>query len=326
MLLDKHPDVNAVFCSVEEIENRSALTQRKEGVPNWYLVHKPEDGRYPESNKGFWDFVHCMPKEDRIFVAVDGLIPESFLELIWDGVMAAVMPETFWFTEAETYRYLRECRSELRYREVYYLTGGWAGCIAMLVRLEQQLTDRWTAWELSSRYEIRRYIQNYILNVLPGDELRMLRERAAFPSLNAELVSLLWKDPDKELEERLFVRGALIYVPESDTWHVQSALRTAMDEFTSAELCEKAIAWYEKEGQIAIRPITRKECELNLYPKDSLYKLTVGKGYARVTNKSVCAQIQQLFSCRLDNMKLPAVYDDNENLLIAEFSKRGDEV
>lgn len=250
MLLDKHPDVNAVFCSVEEIENRSALTQRKEGVPNWYLVHKPEDGRYPESNKGFWDFVHCMPKKDRIFVAVDGLIPESFLELIWDGVMVAVMPETFWFTEAETYRYLRECRSELRYREVYYLTGGWAGCIAMLARLEQQLTDRWTAWELSSRYEIRRYIQNYILNVLPGDELRMLRERAAFPSLNAELVSLLWKDPDKELEERLFVRGALIYVPESDTWHVQPALRTAMDEFTSAELCEKAIAWYEKEGQI----------------------------------------------------------------------------
>lgn len=82
----------------------------------------------------------------------------------------------------------------------------------------------------------------------------------------------------------------------------------------------------EKEGQIAIRPITRKECELNLYPKDSLYKLTVGKGYARVTNKSVCAQIQQLFSCRLDNMKLPAYYDDNENLLIAEFLKRGDEV
>ena len=95
MLLDKHPDVNAVFCSVEEIENGSALTQRKEGAANWYLVRKPEDGRYPESNKGFWDFIHCMPKEDRIFTAVDGLIPESFLELIWDGVMAVVMPETF---------------------------------------------------------------------------------------------------------------------------------------------------------------------------------------------------------------------------------------
>ena len=250
MLLDKHPEVNAVFCSVEEIEDGSALDRRAEGRTNWYLVRKPENSLYPQSNEGFWNFVRRMPKEDRILTAVDGLIPGSFLELVWGGVMSVVMPETFWFTEAETYRYLKECRSGLRYREVYYLTGGWAGCIAMMVRLEKQLTDRWTAWELGSRYEIRKYIQSQILDTLPEDELRMLKERAAFPSLNEELVSILWEHPDKELEERLFVRGAMVYSPENNSWNVQPALRMAMDEYTSPELCMKAIAWYEEKGQI----------------------------------------------------------------------------
>ena len=163
-----------------------------------------------------------MKKSDRIILAVDGVMPENFLEFIWNGIMAEVMPETFWFTEAETYRYLKECRSSLKYREVQYMTGGWAGCIAMLVRMEKQLKDRWTVWELCSRYEIRKYIQDQILRVLPEDELRMLKERAAFPFLNEELVSVLWEDPGKEVEDKLFVRGAMVYVPEKDCWHVQA--------------------------------------------------------------------------------------------------------
>ena len=250
VLLEKHPEINAVFCSVEEIESGSALSRRENHKTNWYLIRKPEGCRYPESNAGFWNFICSMPKDDRIFVAVDGLMPESFLEFIWNGIMAVAMPETFWFTEEETYQYLKKCRSGLRYREVYYLTGGWAGCIAMMVRLEKQLQDRWSAWELSSRYEIRKYIQHQILDTLPGDEIKMLRERAAFPSLNEELVSILWEDPNRELEERLLVRGAMVYVPEKNSWHIQPALRLAMEEYTSAELCEKAISWYEKNGQI----------------------------------------------------------------------------
>ena len=250
MLLEKHPEVNAVFCNVREIEDGTALEQGRQGEINWYLIRKPEGCRYPESNEGFWRFIRRMKKSDRIILAVDGVMPENFLEFIWNGIMAEVMPETFWFTEAETYRYLKECRSSLKYREVQYMTGGWAGCIAMLVRMEKQLKDRWTVWELCSRYEIRKYIQDQILRVLPEDELRMLKERAAFPFLNEKLVSVLWEDPGKEVEDKLFVRGAMVYVPEKDCWHVQPALRTAIERYASAELCRRAVAWYEEHGHI----------------------------------------------------------------------------
>ena len=63
-LLEKHPEVNAVFCSVDEIEDGSAMDRRKKDSVNWYLIRKPQGDRYPDSPRGFWRFVRAMPKED----------------------------------------------------------------------------------------------------------------------------------------------------------------------------------------------------------------------------------------------------------------------
>lgn len=127
MLLEKHPEVKPVFCSVEEIEDGSALEHGSSEQTCWYLVRKPEGDRYPETSEGFWRFIRSMKKTDRVLLSVDGLMPKGFLEFVWNGLMGEVLPEAFWFTETETYQYLKRCRSTLRYREVYYLTGGWAG-------------------------------------------------------------------------------------------------------------------------------------------------------------------------------------------------------
>ncbi len=77
--------------------------------------------------------------------------------------------------------------------------------------------------------------------------------------------------------------------------------------------------------QIAVRPLTKRELELKLYPQESMYKLTVGKGYARITNKSLVAQIAKELSCSIENGKLPARFDEKEHLLIADVRERGDE-
>lgn len=82
----------------------------------------------------------------------------------------------------------------------------------------------------------------------------------------------------------------------------------------------------EKSAQIAVRPLTKREVELKLYPADACYKLTLGKGYARVTSKSVVAQLSQAFHRNFDRVKLDARFDEKERLLIAEVNERGDEV
>ena len=250
MLVDKHPEVNALYCDVEEIENASALSRRTSGKPNWYLVRKPERNRYPDSPEGFRRFTQKMPRRDRIFFAVDGRIPDIFLEFVWSGIMAVILPESLRFTEAETYRYLRTCGSRLRGGEVYHMTGGWPGCVAMLVRLSSQLDDRWTVWELCSRYEIRQYIRIQILSVLPEEELEMLMERAPFPRLEEELELLLWNDSHRDEEDRLCARGAMVFVPEKKCWYVHPALRIAIDDRAPEDLCRRAVEWYETKGYI----------------------------------------------------------------------------
>ena len=118
-LVDKHPEVNALYCDAEEIENASVLSRRTEGKVNWYLVRKPKGSRYPDSPEGFRRFTRKMPREDRILFAVDGRIPDAFLEFVWSGIMAMILPESLQFTEEETCRYLRTCGSRLRGREVW---------------------------------------------------------------------------------------------------------------------------------------------------------------------------------------------------------------
>lgn len=250
MLVDKHPEVNALYCDAEEIENASVLSRRTEGKVNWYLVRKPEGSRYPDSPEGFWRFTRKMPREDRIFFAVDGRIPDAFLEFVWSGIMAVILPESLQFTEEETCRYLRTCGSRLRGREVYHMTGGWPGCVAMLARLSSQLDDRWTVWELCSRYEIRQYIGTQILSALPAEEVALLKERAPFPRLEEELELLLWNDSRRDEEDRLCARGAMVFVPEKKCWYVHPALRIAIDDRAPEELCRRAVEWYETKGYI----------------------------------------------------------------------------
>lgn len=250
MLLEKHPEVNPVYCYDRELRDLTALEKGKENVPNWYLIRKERIGYQPDGNEQYWEFIRNMSEGDRIFFAIDEPVRQQSLEFVWNGIMAVVMPETFRFSEAETCRYLKESKSRLSYREVQYMTGGWAGCIVMLVRLEKQLKDRWTARELCRRYEIRSYIQNEILDIIPEDERNILKERAAFPYLDSELGSLLWNGEGKDLEERLYLRGAVIYIPEKKCWFVHPVLRIAIGTYASSDLCKKAIAWYEQHGMV----------------------------------------------------------------------------
>lgn len=278
MLVERHPEINAIYCDVEEIEDASALNRRISGQPNWYLVRKPEKSRYSENPAGFRRFTKQMPREDRILFAVDGRIPDVFLEFVWSGIMAVILPESLQFTEEETYRYLKMCGSRLNGGEVYHMTGGWPGCVAMLVRLSEQLGEKWSVWELCGRYEIRQYIGTQILTLLPADEQKLLRERAAFPRLDEELEQLLWGAPLGETEDRLFSRGAMVFVPEGRCWYVHPALRIAIDDRIPAEMCAKAAAWYEEKGYIQAALSCCRWSE-----DRGMYKKCLMRNYDRVT-------------------------------------------
>lgn len=278
MLLQKHPEVNAVFCDVEELIDKSVLDRRKEGTVNWYLIRNAEDRLCGDLKGELLQFIRHMQREDRIFLAVNGIVPSSLLELVWNGMAVVILPETFWFSEGEVYRYLKLCRSRLDCREVFRITGGWAGCAAMLVRLERQLGEGWSARELASRYEVRRYIRTQIVAVLTERERKVLTERVPFPRLSEELAVLLWTEWDKETEDSLLVRGAMRFVPGQKCWHVHPALRAGIDRSWDGSVLLRAVEWYEKNGYVQ----DALECTAQMHDIEA-YRDCLARNYDRVS-------------------------------------------
>ncbi len=247
-LLKNHPEADGKICSAEELEP-SVPGEGKSCT--WYLVRKLEAREYPGLAEKLWDFFRRMPKGDKVIFAADGIVPEALLEFLWNGAMEMVYPESFWFTEAETYRYLKAVGSVLDRGETYRLTRGWAGCIALMARIQRQLPEKWSPEELCSRYEIRKYVGDRILGILSEKEQKFLMERAFCPRLERELEEILWRDHDEETEERLFASGIMSYVPWRNFWRVHPVIRRALRKSPEQETGRKAVRWYEEHGYIS---------------------------------------------------------------------------
>ena len=75
------------------------------------------------------------------------------------------------------------------------------------------------------------------------------------------------------------------------------------------------------EKKLAIKPVSRNDYDLHIYPLEDLHKLSVGNGYARITNKSIMNMISSLVGYPLDNVKYLATWDDQQSMLIIDLGK-----
>lgn len=75
-----------------------------------------------------------------------------------------------------------------------------------------------------------------------------------------------------------------------------------------------------EEKKIAIKPVKKKDIERRLVPLEQLHKVSVGKGYARITNKQVMDEISALLGEPLRGNKFDAMFQDQQELLIVELA------
>jgi hypothetical protein len=73
--------------------------------------------------------------------------------------------------------------------------------------------------------------------------------------------------------------------------------------------------------RIAIKPVTKREIDLQLVPNEHLHKVTIGNGYARITSKSVCDSICEMAKVKADGSKFKIVYNEVDKMLIVDFSR-----
>ena len=76
----------------------------------------------------------------------------------------------------------------------------------------------------------------------------------------------------------------------------------------------------DKENKrLGIKPVTKREIDLNLVSMNNLIKISIGKGYARISNKLIIQEVSDMIGKEVDGLKLPAEYDEKENMLIVEI-------
>lgn len=75
-----------------------------------------------------------------------------------------------------------------------------------------------------------------------------------------------------------------------------------------------------KEKKVALKPVTKREVDLKLVPLEQLHKVSIGKGYARISNKQVMEEIAELLEGSIEGMKFDATYDEQNELLIIDLT------
>lgn len=77
--------------------------------------------------------------------------------------------------------------------------------------------------------------------------------------------------------------------------------------------------------QVAIKVVTKEDIDLGLVPKEHLHKVSIGKGYARISNKVFMQEIADLMDFELikEGIKFKASFSEKEHMLIIDLESRG---
>lgn len=183
--------------------------------------------------------------------------PKGFLDFIWKREMECFGMAEWMLTKREVAAMIEQENSRLNVEELYEITGGWVGCVHMMIRLHKKLSySVWqnkeefcTAKELRKEYEIDTYIRENLLNTLSPEEKMLLSRSQLCSWLNESLCRELWGIQDSEVIFKKLVRkGFLVYNAFHKHWSAAPLFRRpvqAEDDFWL-----QLGSWYEENGYI----------------------------------------------------------------------------
>ena len=261
MLIQKQTGINfVVFFMDKERDDRTfirKLTQirnRMEQETIWVIC---EDMNLPISDikaMALVDFVHKLCGDNRCIFVSREKPHRKFLDLIWKEKMYLITQKSLLFTIEEIDEICKTKRLSVKAREIYQVTGGWPGCVSLMIRIfekAQKYGSRITIDELRERYEIAEYIDGEILGTLSKLEKDFLEIGGWCPWFNEKMCQDIWKvSGGAETIENLVRKGFLT--------------ETGKEKYCTAllfkqEVCRKPPEkifwttvgqWYEAEGFI----------------------------------------------------------------------------
>lgn len=215
--------------------------------------------------------------------------PVEFLQLIWNRDMEQITMADLTLSRDEVARMLEYSKSQLPLDELYQVTGGWAGCVDLMIRYSVKNGESiWeksdvvmTVSDLRKCYEIDTYIKKYIIGSLSTEEDMLIKGSQVCPWMNGELCREVWGLQKAELLlDKLTRKGFLIYNNRRGYW--KTAPLFCKQGRAEMIFWKQLGTWYEKNQHI-------KEA-LECFAKSGIeeaYKSCMLRHYAKIPYNNI---------------------------------------
>ena len=266
MLLEKHPSVIPVFLYIEEKCEIPQLKQKLEAVLEqmrretvWLIFENMNTLLLKEVGELLRDLIQKLPRgnepQGNKVIMVSREKPSvELLDLFWKKQMDIIPQRALLFTEKDTRLFCESKKCVLDPREVYDVTGGWAGCVeAMITLASKREGELVTAQELREQYEIDGYISAVIIDSLKQQEKELLCNARMCPWLSVDLCEDVWGfSQSEEKLKNLERKGFLISDKRNKRWKAAPLFREKYaKKKTNLQISWKTLGdWYEKNGYI----------------------------------------------------------------------------
>ena len=257
MLLKNHAEISSIVLQVEKElkepekfqEDLLEIRQQMKKKEFWLVLENIPKVLQSPLTEILKEIIGEIREQGRvIFVSRNKPQPE-FLELLWNGEMSLISMENLLFTREEVRTYIKENNSSLDAEEIYEKTGGWPGCVAVLLQLSKTNTHR-NLEEYQQSYEVKTYVHNQILDSLDKEEQTFLSFVACCPWINEKMLKDVWQvENRREKLENLWRKGLLTYESEKKRWKIPALLKNYIEERPG--IFGPEYQWYEQNGYIA---------------------------------------------------------------------------
>lgn len=242
MIIDKSNLIEKALENYPAVYIEGAAACGKTTAVNMFLAAHPGlDVEVIELDQGTDLSCHegIILKKKYIFVSRDKM-PKALVKLLWAGQLSIVSAGALMLSADEVGHLVSQaglglpgeevCQSA---EELYRLTGGWPGCVTVVIELAKaceknaDIGQRGFSWkQLIESYEVQSYIESQIIEKLSSKELEMLNVARALPFVSSERPFPMAGDghsDDGDLLETLQDlqrKGILVFDERKDCWKV----------------------------------------------------------------------------------------------------------
>ena len=261
MFLEKQKDINfALFFMNKErddgtfIRKLSQIRKRMEQETIWVIC---EDMNQPLSEikaTTLVDFVQRLQDKNRCIFVSREKPHRKFLELLWKEKMYMVTQKDLLFSINEIEQMRAEKQISVRAKEIYQETGGWPGCVSLMMRIlerREETGEKISVAEVRECYEIAEYIESDILGTLSKLEKDILEIGAWCPWLSKKMCMDIWNvSGSEEVIENLVRKGFLTEIEKGRYNTARLFEKTVRRQIPEKHFWIMVGQWYETEDFI----------------------------------------------------------------------------